>query len=42
VTVPVSNPAAFLGWVLTFGDGAEVLSPPQLRQAVVNRVKGVA
>jgi proteasome accessory factor B len=42
VTVPVSNPAAFLGWVLTFGDGAEVLSPPQLRQAVISRVKGVA
>ncbi|MGH8959190.1 MAG: helix-turn-helix transcriptional regulator [Acidimicrobiia bacterium] len=42
VTVAVSNPAAFLGWVLTFGEGAEVLSPPQLRQAVIDRVKGVA
>ncbi|MGH8926544.1 MAG: helix-turn-helix transcriptional regulator [Acidimicrobiia bacterium] len=42
VTVAVSNLASFLGWVLTFGDGAEVLAPPQLRQAVVNRVKGVA
>jgi predicted DNA-binding transcriptional regulator YafY len=41
-TVAVSNLASFLGWVLTFGDGAEVLSPPELRQAVINRVKGRA
>lgn len=40
--VPVSNVGSFLGWVLTFGDGAEVLSPPDLRQAVIDRVKGVA
>jgi proteasome accessory factor B len=42
VTVAVSNPASFLGWVLTFGEGAEVLSPPDVRQAVINRVKGLA
>lgn len=42
VTVAVSNLTSFLGWVLTFGEGAEVLSPPDLRRAVVNRVKGVA
>ncbi len=42
VTVPVSNPASFLGWVLTFGEGAEVLAPPELRQSVINRVKGLA
>ena len=42
VTVPVSNPASFLGWVLTFGEGAEVLSPPELRQSVINRVRGLA
>jgi len=42
VEVPVSNVGSFLGWVLTFGDGAEVLSPPELRQAVINRVRGVA
>jgi predicted DNA-binding transcriptional regulator YafY len=40
--VAVSNPASFLGWVLTFGEGAEVLSPPDVRQAVINRVKGLA
>ncbi|MDP3985127.1 MAG: WYL domain-containing protein [Acidimicrobiia bacterium] len=39
VTVPVANVDAFLGWLLSFGDGAEVLSPPKFRQAVVERVK---
>jgi predicted DNA-binding transcriptional regulator YafY len=42
VEVPVRNVGSFLGWVLSFGDGAEVLSPPELREAVVNRVRGVA
>ncbi|CAN5135701.1 WYL domain-containing protein [soil metagenome] len=42
VEVPVSNVGSFLGWVLNFGEQAEVLSPPGLRDAVVNRVKGVA
>jgi predicted DNA-binding transcriptional regulator YafY len=42
VTVSVANREAFLGWVLSFGDGAEVLSPEELRRAVVDRVRGVA
>ncbi|MGQ0848795.1 MAG: helix-turn-helix transcriptional regulator [Actinomycetota bacterium] len=41
-TVEVANREAFLGWVLSFGDGAEVLSPPELRQALIDRVRGVA
>ncbi|HEY7565557.1 MAG TPA: WYL domain-containing protein [Acidimicrobiia bacterium] len=41
-TVAVTNRPAFLGWVLSFGDGAEVLSPPELRRAVIDRVKGIA
>ena len=42
VEVPVTNLGSFVGWVLTFGDGAEVMAPPELRQAVINRVRSVA
>lgn len=41
VTVAVANLEAFLGWVMSFGDRAEVLSPPELRRAVVERVGGI-
>jgi proteasome accessory factor B len=36
--VVVSNRDAFVGWVLSFGASAEVLGPPELRQAVVERI----
>jgi predicted DNA-binding transcriptional regulator YafY len=42
VTVPVANREAFIGWVLSFGEGAEVVEPEELRKAVVERVKGIA
>lgn len=42
VEVTVANREAFLGWVLSFGDGAEVLEPEELRSAVIDRVRGVA
>jgi proteasome accessory factor B len=42
VTVPVANREAFIGWVLSFGEGAEVVEPEELRKAVVQRVKGIA
>jgi proteasome accessory factor B len=35
----VANQEAFLGWILAFGDKAEVLSPPALRNAVIKRVQ---
>jgi predicted DNA-binding transcriptional regulator YafY len=38
VTIPVANPEAFISWVLSFGDSAEILRPPALRQAIVDRV----
>lgn len=38
----VTHLDAFISWVLTFGDQAEVLSPPEVRQAVIDRVRGVA
>lgn len=42
VTMSVANREAFMGWVLSFGDGAEVLSPEELRRALIDRVRGVA
>jgi predicted DNA-binding transcriptional regulator YafY len=31
----VANPDALISWVLGFGDGAEILSPPSLRARLV-------
>jgi len=38
VTVPVANRDAFVGWVLSFGDSAEVLEPAEMREAIATRV----
>ncbi len=38
-TVPVANRDAFVGWVLSFGGSAEVLEPPEMRDAVAGRVR---
>jgi predicted DNA-binding transcriptional regulator YafY len=37
-TVEVANRDAFVGWVLSFGTSAEVLDPPEMREAVADRV----
>ncbi|HEX6301925.1 MAG TPA: WYL domain-containing protein [Acidimicrobiia bacterium] len=37
-TVDVANRDAFVGWVLSFGASAEVLDPPEMREAVTARV----
>lgn len=37
-TVPVLNRDAFVGWVLSFGSSAEILGPPEIRQAMADRV----
>lgn len=37
--VEVANREAFIGWVLSFGEAAEVLSPSDLRDAVAGRVE---
>ncbi len=36
--VPVANRDAFIGWILSFGAGAEVLGPEELRADVARRV----
>lgn len=40
VTLDVTNPDAFVGWVLGFGTSAEVVSPPEMRQRMIERIKG--
>ena len=36
--IKVVNRDAFTGWVLSFGTGAEVLEPPEIRELVRDRV----
>lgn len=38
----VANPEAFIGWIISFEDGAKVIDPPELRERLVARVRGVA
>lgn len=40
--IQIANRDAFIGWIITFEDEAEVVSPAELRSAVVDRVQGVA
>jgi proteasome accessory factor B len=42
VTLEVTNPDAFVGWVLGFGMSAEVLSPDEMRERMVARIEGRA
>jgi proteasome accessory factor B len=39
VELPVANPEAFIGWLLSFDDAAELVAPPELRQRLVARVE---
>lgn len=41
VTLRVNHLDAFIGWVLSFGERAEVLEPPEVRRAVIDRIRGV-
>ena len=38
-TIPVANPEAFIGWILSFDDRAELLGPPELRRRLIARVE---
>lgn len=38
-SVTVANRDAFVGWLLSFGTSAEVLSPPDLRDQVAGRIR---
>lgn len=42
LTLEVTNPDAFVGWVLGFGAAAEVLAPSEMRQRIIDRIRGVA
>jgi len=37
--IPVANRDAFVGWILSFGDSAEVLGPDDLRAEILERVE---
>ena len=38
--IPVANPEAFIGWMLSFDDAAEILEPPELRNRLIDLVRG--
>jgi proteasome accessory factor B len=40
-TLRVANPEAFIGWMLSFDDEAEIVAPPELRARLIDRVKGL-
>lgn len=42
ITLDVTNPDAFVGWVLGFGNSAEILTPPEMRERMVGRIRGEA
>lgn len=42
VVMPVANPEAFVGWLLSFEDKAELLEPVGLRDRLVERVRGAS
>ncbi|MDX1448688.1 MAG: WYL domain-containing protein [Acidimicrobiia bacterium] len=42
LTLDVTNPDAFVGWVLSFGTSAEVLGPPEMRERILERIRGNA
>lgn len=42
VTLRVANTEAFLGWIIGFEAAAEIVAPPALRQAMIERVRGAA
>ena len=42
VDIPVANVDAFIGWMLSFDDAAEIIEPPELRAQFVDRVKAAS
>jgi predicted DNA-binding transcriptional regulator YafY len=42
VTMPVASQRAFVGWLIGFDDRAEILSPPEVRAAFLELVRGAA
>ena len=42
VEVPCANPLAFRSWVLGFLEHAEVVSPPEQRDAILDWLRSIA
>ena len=40
VQLPVAQVEAFIGWLISFDDHAEILAPPEIRDRFVNHVVG--
>ena len=40
--VSVASPEAFVGWILGFDASAEIVSPPELRTTLIDRVRGAS
>ncbi len=39
VELPVANVDALISWAIDFGDGVEILSPPSIRQRIVDHLR---
>lgn len=39
-TFPVASPQAFIGWLIGFEEGAEILDPPEMRARLVDHLGG--
>jgi predicted DNA-binding transcriptional regulator YafY len=37
--IPVANPEAFIGWLISFDDKAELVGPPELRMRFLSRIR---
>lgn len=42
IVLEVNHHDAFVGWILGFGDRAEVIDPPEMRSRVIDRIRGLA
>jgi predicted DNA-binding transcriptional regulator YafY len=41
-TIPVGSVDAFVGWMIGLEDQAEIVGPPELRERLIDHVRGTA
>jgi len=41
-TMRVANPSAFVGWIISFEDAAEIVQPEELREQLIDRVEAAS